>query len=423
MIKQIIKCLKENQKVTDWLISETETESSQAFYVLQKLETTRQVKTTEYTVTVYHRYAVDGTDYVGSSTFALSHKLKKKDLVAKIEDAVYAASFVKNKAFALVQGDKKKSVKEKGYEADSFALLDQIANIFIGASGPNVKFNALELFYTKTVNHIVNSRNVDLKKTFYKLFVEAIPSFDGEDQKVELYKNFHYATIDFDLIHNNAVEALKDVTARYQAKKIEDLRKADVILKDDDTAAFIHDLISEYSYASVYRHGNVKTVGDMLQKDPKKDLLTISLVPSSKTDAFDRDGVLLKPVKVVENGKLISYYGDNQYAQYLDAVPTGIMTTAKVEKGKSSVTTMTKKPHIEIIALSNIQIESYNDYIGGEVRLAMYFDGKGYHPISGFSFSGSISSILSNLSLSKETVSINRYQGPKYMKLKDMDIL
>ncbi|MFA5766077.1 MAG: TldD/PmbA family protein, partial [Bacilli bacterium] len=82
-----------------------------------------------------------------------------------------------------------------------------------------------------------------------------------------------------------------------------------------------------------------------------------------------------------------------------------------------------KEPHLEIIALSNIQIDIYSGYIGGEVRLANYFDGEQVIPVSGFSFSGDLNKCLSNLYLSKETIIINRYEGPRYIKLIDIDIL
>lgn len=423
MIKQIIKCLRENQDISDFLINETATESHQAFYVLQKLETNRSVATTEYSVTVYHRYLDNGNEYVGSSTFNVNHKLSKKELTKKIDEAIFAAKFIKNKSFNLVNGEKKKSWKEKEFEMEPFALIDKVATTFISEAKPNVKFNSLEVFYTKTTNHIVNSQGVDLKKTLLKVNVEAIPSYDGEDHKVELYKYYTYNVLDFDAMQKDAKSALEDVTSRYLAKNMQDLNKVDILLRDEDVARFFDELIADYSYASVYRNSTDKKIGDLIQKDAKKDKLTISLIPSSKKDAFDRDGVLLNPVTVIQEGKLVSYYGDNQYAQYLGVEPTGIMNTVKVEKGKASLKSIAKKPYLEIIALSNIQIELYNDYIGGEVRLAVFFDGENYHPLSGFSFSGSIDSCINNIILSKETIAINHYQGPKYIKLIDMDIL
>jgi len=217
MIKLLIKALKENPKVTDWLINEVQTDCSQAFYVLQKPETTRIVKTLEYTVTVYHRFTENDQEYLGSSSFALSHKLPKAELAKKIEEAVFASTFIKNKAYNLVDGIQKRVWREKPYELSPFDAIDKIATTFFSVSKKHVRFNSFEIFHSQTTNHIVNSKGVDLKNCLYKIDVEAIPSYDGDVQKVELYKFYHYKDLDFSIILNDAQKALDDVTTRYQA--------------------------------------------------------------------------------------------------------------------------------------------------------------------------------------------------------------
>lgn len=423
MIKQLIKTLNESPLITEWIINETETHASQAFYVMQKLETTRIVNTIEYQITVYKQFSEGGVSYTGSSSFALSHKLTKKELEDKIEEAAFAATFIKNKQYNLVVGERKRSWTQTPFELAPFELLDQIASTFFSVSKPNIRFNALELFHTTTINHIVSARGIDYKKTLHKVNVEAIPSYDGSTHKVELYKYYTYNTIDFELIKEDAINALKDVTVRYQAKAIKEVTKVDVLLKDEDLKNLFENLIEDYSYDSIYRQNTDKVIGDAIQKDVSGDYLNIGLKPASKADAFDKDGVLLSPIKVIEKGILTNYYGVNQYAQYLGIKPSGSLKTIFVPKGKSSYEQLTKKPHLEIIALSGIQIDMYSGYIGGEVRLAIYFDGRFHHPVSGFSFSGNIEKSLSSLSLSKETIEIEGYEGPKYIKLKEMEII
>ncbi|PKL00319.1 MAG: hypothetical protein CVV56_06995 [Tenericutes bacterium HGW-Tenericutes-1] len=423
MIKQLIKTLKESTIITDWMINEVQTLASQAFYVMQKLETTRIVDTTEYQVTVYKRFVEGKVMYTGSSRFQLSHKLSKKELEEKIEEAAYAASFIKNKSYDLVTAERKRSWTQTAFELEPFALLDKIAQIFFTQSQENIRFNSLELFHTTTINHIVSSRNVDYKKTLHKVNVEAIPSYDGFGNKVELYKYYTYNNIDFDVIKNDASSALEDVTTRFQAKAIKDVSKVDVILKDEDLKNLFENLIEDYSYDSIYRQNTDKVIGDSIQNDVTGEYLNIGLKPASKADAFDKDGVLLSQVKVIEKGIISNYYGSNQFAQYLGMKPSGLLRTITVPKGKSSYEQMTKKPYLEIIALSGIQIDMYSNYIGGEVRLAIYFDGRFHLPVSGFSFSGHIDKSLSTLSLSKEMVSIDGYEGPKYIKLKDLEII
>ena len=423
MIKQLINGLNTSTSITGWLIQEITTLSSQAFYVMEKLETKRSVDTVEYHITVYKNFTEGEVMYTGSSSFVLNHRISKNDLINKIEEAAYAASFVKNKAFNLVEGGKKKSWTQKAFEEDAFTLLDKIATIFFSVSEKNRRFNALEAFHNTIKTHIVSSLGVNYTKTLHKVSVEAIPSFDGPINKVELYKYFNYTSIDFDLIKNDAVTALNDVLIRYQATVLQAVSKTDVIIKDEDLRNFFDNLIEDYSYQAVYSQTTDKVLGDAIQKDVNGELLTISLIPSSKADAFDSDGVLLLPIKVVDKGILVNYYGANKYANYLNIKPSGLLNTLSVQKGKSSFEAMTKKPYLEIIALSGIQIDMYSGYIGGEVRLAIYFDGRMHHPVSGFSFSGNIEKSLSSLVLSKEMIHIQGYQGPKYMKLKDMEII
>lgn len=423
MINQIKKCLLENPKVTDWLIHQVSTDSHQAFYVMQKLETTRLVQTEEYTVTVYTRFIKDEIEYLGSSSFAIFHKLSKKELSKLIDDAVFAASFIKNKAYNLVIGAKKRSWKDPKSEIEPFELLENIAKLFILESTENIRFNSLELFHTSTTTRVVNSRSVDLKKTTNKVFVESIPSYDGEGLKVELYKPFTYLSVDYDLIKNDAANALCDVKTRYLATKIQDVSLIDVILKDLETSEFFETLIEDYSYTSVYKQNTDKVIGDSIQKDIVGDRINIGYVPSSKANAFDGDGIILKNIQVITDGILTSFYGKNQYAQYLNLQPSGDMDMISVQKGSAKYAQMTKKTHIEILALSGIQIDMYSGYIGGEVRLALYFDGKNKFPVSGFSFSGNINTCLSSITISKEMTKLARYIGPKYIKLTNMKIL
>ena len=422
MIKQLTAALKANPALSGWLVNETATLSSQAFYVMQKKETTRRVETREYQVTVYHRHGEQNA-FVGSSSFAVSRKHSKAELAKKIEEAVFAARFVKNKAFDLVKGEGKRTWKEKPESADPFAIIDEIANAFFAAATPVSRFNALEIFHARQTIRIVNSEGVDDTKTLAKIDVEAIPSHDGPERKVELIRMFTYKKVDPDQVRKDAEAAIADVALRYDARKIENVAKADVILSGDDVEDFLRELVADFSYDGVYRKNTDKKIGDAIQSEIKGDALSIGWTLSSKADAFDRDGVLLAPVRVIEAGKLVSYYGSNQYAQYLGLKPNGVYGTIEAAPGKTTIARMKAKPHLEIIALSGIQIDIYSGYIGGEVRLAVWFDGKNRIPVSGFSFSGNIDKALSDLVLSKETVQGVRYHGPKCILLKGMDVL
>ncbi len=423
MIKRIIKQLKENTQVTDWLIEEIVSDTKEAFYVLQHLETTRVTTTTEYKVTIYHKFSENNHDYLGSSAFIMSHRMSAKAIDKLISDAVYAAGFVKNEYYEIVKGIKKKSWKEKIEEISPFVILDQIAQTFFSKANEFVTFNSLELFFNTKTSHIVNSQNVDLKKTLHEIKVEAIPSYHGKDLKVEVYKDFHYSKLDLGKVAIDAQMAVADATSRYFATTIPGIKKIDVILKEEHAKDFFNAIIDNFSFADVYQHATDKKIGDAIQTKPIGDKLTIGLRTNSPANAFDNDGVILKPITILDKGQLVNYYGSNRYAYYLHRQPTGNLNRIAVKPGKQTEADLRKDPHLEIIALSNIQIEIYSGYIGGEVRLANYFDGEKQIPVSGFSFSGDLNKCLSNLYLSKETTVLEQYEGPKSIKLIEIDIL
>lgn len=420
MIKKIIKALNKKE-VSAYRIIETVSKTVEEFFVLQNLETTRQTETLEDHVTVYKEFEEDGKKYLGASNFIISHNVSQKELEGLIEEALFASSFVKNEYYELVKGTTKKNYKAKNQPENPFELLQNIAKIFIDSSNDKCKFNSLELFYNEVETHIVNSNGVDYKKNTFTVQVEAIPSYKDANTKTELYRMFKYDNIDFDKIKEDSKNAIHDVLLRSQAVKNEGSKKVNVILKDEHVKDLFRELISTYNYPSVYHKSNFKSIGEEVQDNPVCKM-NISLKPSSKADYFDSEGILLKESELIKDGVLKAYYGPNRFAYYLGVEPTGSLNTIKLGKGTKSVEKFKKEPYIEIIDLSGIQLDLYAGYIGGEVRLANYFDGQNTYPISGFSFSGNLNECVNSFELSKETTTIQGYEGPKYVLLKQFEI-
>lgn len=419
MIKNIIKTLKEKKEVSDYSIIESKEYSNQAFFVLGKLETTRVVNVTEYLVTIYNRH----DSKIGSSSFVISHKLSKKELVAKINEALYASKFIFNKDYSLVEGLKKKSINDKGFEDSFDVMVEKIHSIYSNASNASAKFNAVEVFYNEKKNHIVNSKGVNLSNTVYSLNIESIPSFDGKDAKVELYRYDEYVSLDYDLIKKNAEEAIEDVKARSEAKKIEGIGECDIILRNNDTFSFFENAIADFSYRSVLSGENKNVIGDNIQSLKPKTKISISLTPSSKANSFDRDGILLSKIDIIKDGKVLNYYGSNQFGQYLGIKPSGVPDSLFVKRGNKEKEQLFGGRFLEVIALSGIQIETRANYIGGEIRLAILHENGKKTPVSGISFSGSYEDALNSALLSKETIKIKGYEGPKYIKIKNQNVM
>ena len=419
-VKSIIKAL-QDKGVNKWLISENNTQSYEQFFVLHKLETTRKVNTNEIYVTIYKDFEENNTKYLGNYSFIISKDLSKKELNELIDDALYGANFVKNEYYELVKSDKKRSFLDKNKPQNPFDLLQEIASIYIDSSNEKCMFNSLELFYKEQKIHLINSEGVNYKKDVFSVIVEAIPSYTEEENKTELYRMFTYDNINFDKIKEDSKNAIEDILMRAKAIKNPCNESVNIILKDENVKALFGELSSTLNYPSVYSKRNLKQIGDNLQENPIEHL-NISLIPSRKADFFDSDGVLLKETPIISEGKIIDYFGNNRFAYYLGMKPNGNLTKLKVKVGKTKIDNLKKEKYIEIIDMSGIQFDLYAGYIGGEVRLANYYDGNNIYPISGFSFSGNLNDCINTLKLSKEITEINGYVGPKYVLLKDMEI-
>ena len=98
---------------------------------------------------------------IGTSSFVVSHKLTKKELADKINDAIYSAKFVGNKDYNLVNGTGKKTIKDKPFDDEFDTMIEKIHNIQEDASNKNAKFNAVEIFYNEKNINVVNSKNND----------------------------------------------------------------------------------------------------------------------------------------------------------------------------------------------------------------------------------------------------------------------
>ena len=84
---------------------------------------------------------------------------------------------------------------------------------------------------------------------------------------------------------------------------------------------------------------------------------------------------------------------------------------------------MLLRPHLECASLSGLQLDLYNDYIGGEIRLAYYFDGEKRVPVTGISMSAKLSEVLSALRLSLETTVEGAYEGPAKLLMRGVSVL
>ena len=423
-IELLKKLLGENKEVSDYKINFVGTESSELFFVGKKLETARATDVCDILVTVYKDH--DGKK--GESAFSVYESMTEADLKEKIAAAVTRAKLVSNEPYDIVSGKiAQRDVPSNfsDYEPKELAALIakavQKADLLVSGA-----INALEIFVYRHETKVLNSKGVDVTEIKYDAMIEAIPTWNENGESVELYEAYRFTEFDEAEIIAEINEKMREVRDRRHAAKPAEKIEADVVLNMQEAGELFSELAGDLNYASVYSHLNLHKLGEDLQHGDG-DKITITMKGEMKgsdySAAFDSDGFELADKTIVENGKVTGYYGMNRFAAYLGEKPTGNLRCVGVNAGTLSDGELEKTTYLECISLSGLQLDLYNDYIGGEIRLAyLHKDGKTI-PVTGISMSGRLSNVLSSIRLSDKVKVRRNYGGPYKVLLKGMEIL
>ena len=421
-----LKRLLENAGLDGWRVSETATESYELFFVHKNLETVRATDTVTTQVTVY----VDHDGKRGDSTFSVYGSMTADDLKKKIQAAADRARLVFNEPYELPQGGELEvSLPTNMDTADMKKLGCRIADaVFAADTVPGGSINACEIFLYRDTLRVQNSRGIDKKQRVCRVMIEAIPTFTTEKESVELYEDHRFTSFEPEKVTAEIARRMREVRDRSLAVKPRTPLTVNVLLRPQEIHSLLSELAYDANYAAVYSHANLHKLGDDLQANGAGDKLTVTMkamVPGSEQSArFDDDGASLRDTLVIENGVVKSYYGASRFGQYLGiGQPSGSLRCMEMAPGTMTDGDMKKSPYLQCASLSGLQLDLYNDYIGGEIRLAYYFDGEKTVPVTGISMSGKLSQALSSLGLSDETVTDGAYRGPKCLLLRGMTVL
>ena len=422
----IIKLLNENKQVCDYRVKSVITDLYQAFYVHGQIETLRAGDTEDCTVTVY----VDHEKGKGESSFSLYNSTTESEAINKIQLAVNRAKLIANKPYDIVSGDKQEYLVQSNMANYNMnELCEKIANaVFSANCFEHGSLNAVEIFVSKRKVNVKNSRGVDKTQISYAAMVEAIPTWTENGESVELYESYTFTHFDQKQITSQIESRMVEVRDRKIAVKPNVPFECDVVIKQAEISELIYEIVSQLSYSSVYSHANVHKIGDKIQTEILGDELTVTMKGEiegcASSSKFDDDGLTLTQKTVISNGEVIGYYGSNRFGQYLGQKDiTGSLSCISVDAGSIDKTDLSGKKYIELVSLSGLQVDLYNDYIGGEVRLAYLHDGNTVTPVTSISVSGSLQTALNGIKLSKNRLAKDSYEGPDFACLSGLKIV
>lgn len=430
-MKKLLKVLKKAKNISAWKVNVSETESCELFYVKQKLETNRATNVVDYLVTIY----IDENDQRGSSSFTYYPYMSEEEIEEAIKEAVFASKFTLNQFFDIPSpSDLKIEKSQSNLRKKSFdKLIKNVSEaVFKYDKFKDGYLSATEIFLYKITQHIYNSKGVKIAFTTYRGNIETIPSWKKKDDEVELYNMIKFSSLDKKDIAKQIKEALLLSKARAKARTLKPKKLPEgikVIIQDEEVEQVFEEIAYQLNYQAIYQKMNLFNIGDNVQGDNVTgDKLNLKVVPyyenAMNSSPVDNDGVVLKEVELIKDGVAKNSFGSYQYGYYLGIKnPTGSVPVMVVKEGEKPFEEMKKTPYIRCVRFSGMQLDIPSGFIGGEVRLAFYFDGKKEVPVTGFSISGNFHALKGSFVFSKETATRPSYHGPKYIEIKGMEIV
>ena len=424
MTNNLVSALKADTRIQDYKVNVSKKESFELFFVKGKLETMRCTDTCDRQATVY----VDHDGFRGDAQFFVYPSTTAADLEALIAEAAANAGLIQNPPYSLPAGETGDyQVPGNLGDIPMTELAEQISQTVFGANTQQGgSLNAVEVFIDHHVDSVCNSRGLQKTQQRWTAMVEAIPTFNGDRESVELYEQYNFSSLDLSALTREISEKMADVKARYEAVKPDFSLDCPIVLNKLELNDLFTAVADDLNYATVYSHSNLMNRGDRLQKQILGDPITLRMAGSAQgsvaSTCFDGDGLSLGSALLVKDGLVEGYYGSNRFGQYLGLTPTGNLSCLCVDPGTADETALAGQDYLEVVSMSGLQVDFFNDYIGGEIRLAYCHRGGQVLPVTGISISGSLEAVLSSIRLYRETSVFDGYVGPAKAILDHMKI-
>lgn len=430
MLEQIRKVLMNQKDISGYKIRETKVHSNELFFVKKNVDMDRAKSVHHFTVTVYVDFTEEGVAYKGSSTTGIHPTMNAVEIENAIQDAAFAAKFVKNPYYPLVKPASAYEVlPESNFAKENLPYwMNEITKaIYKNDIYEKGGINSCEIFLDRIESRIVNSEGVDVSDAGYRCMVEFITTWKEEGEEIELYRCIDCSDFDEDLLADEVKNMINICREKAIASNTPALKTSTVILSREAVKDFFSYYCSKSNASSVYNQASTWKVGDHIQgEEVKGDRITLTLDPfmsnSTGSEGFDAEGFPLKAVKIIDQGELKNYAADTRYAYYLEVEPTGNINNMVIESGSKTINELKQEPYLMTAAFSDFTVDTLTGDFCGEIRLAWNYDGKTTTPVTGGSITGNIGELQNEMYLSMERQKDNNFEGPAMILLKNVTV-
>ena len=421
MREAIIQSLKD-EKIDNYLITETKKTGVEMFFIKQTLDMTRTEELEEWNVIVYHDEVKDGRKLRGCADCSIHQGMTQEEMRKAISGAYMAAGYALNPYYDIVKG----SGRETAECTSSLAgmTLNEAAGrmakaLFSKDDSDECFINSAELFVEKKVVNILNSAGVDCEYEDYLVEGEFVVQC-LEPSDVELYQSFSYDELDEDSLMALVENKLIAVADRARANKAPAAGNYDVLLSEDSVREVLSFYIQRAEASYIYQKYSSYEIGTKVQGEQVEgEKLNITLHSSVP---YDDMGIRMKDCELIRDSELRQIHGGLRLCQYLGVEPTGVYNKMIVGDGKQSLEELKKGRVLHVVSFSDFYMDAFSGHFAGEIRLAYLYNNDSVTLVTGGSINGSLIEAQGRLAFSKEHYDSRSYSGPYAVLLKDIPV-
>ncbi len=427
MIEKLKDILSKSKNIDGWKIVEDNVEDRELFFIKKKLDMNRAKKIRNFYLTVYKDFKENGKNYRGSAEVKVHPTMNDKEIQEVIDNSAYSAKFVKNPWYPIVEPIDKDSTdyNENGVFEKLYSLTESLYSSDMYKEG---WINSSEFFLNHIKRRIVNSHGVDCSYEKNRLFAEYVTTWKNkEKEEFELYWQILTSKFSESFIRKRSNDSLLQTAYRANATSTPSAENIPVLISGNNMLSLISMFLAKASARMIYEKISTFNIGDNVQgEEIQGDTLSITIDPSIEGSyysvPYDKDGLPLEKVNVIENGVIKRLWGNTRYSYYMDTEPTGSITNIFVEPGQTSLDDLRSGKYLEVREFSDFQTDHTTGDFGGEIRLGWYCDGKNRIPVTGGSISGNLDDIKKDFLLPNEMLTAKNYSGPFAVKLNNISI-
>jgi predicted Zn-dependent protease len=438
MLDQVTRALRKQDGVDDWLVKHIGKTSTQYYVIGSRPESRRQVSSEQMVATIMndHPSASGGGDRARGEAQVTLLPADLPHLSEKLSQAVFMASLADNPCYGL-PGPAEYPIVTLA-DTDTQAAPSEVAEHMIQQltealqDEQAVRLSSAEVFIEQEQITLQNSHGAQGSRVQTDILLDfVLLSSSAEDEMESHIALRRRRAADLDIpafAHRQAQYARDALTAGTPSTGAYPVVVSDEALAELLGSAGYSPLILRSSAQLKYQRMTTWEAGEsVLPQEASGDPFTMysnALLPfGNRSGSFDADGLAGQRITIIENGILSRFWATSRYAQYLQIAATGDFGNMEIVSGSVPFANLFDGgPLYHIVAFSAMSPDPFTGDFVGEIRLGYEIEEGRKRPIRGGSISGNLLAGLAAARLSKETVFLGDYLGPRGIRFAEVTI-